>query len=73
MFDLHLLLGFWTDFGESYIKGKLKTRRTITRWSFLEKLRTVAMVMKKTSKTRGISLMVMNLWESDKLCHIDKP
>ncbi len=47
MFDYHLLRGFGTDLGESYINGKLKTGRNITRWSFFKKLRTVAMVMEQ--------------------------
>ncbi len=59
MFDLHLLPGFGTDLGESYVNGKLEPGRNITRWSFLEKLRTVAMVIEKPSKSTGIGPIVM--------------
>ena len=59
MFDLHLLHGFWTDMGESYIYGKLKTGRYISRWSFFEKVTTVAMVMKKPSISTDIGPTAM--------------
>ncbi len=69
MFDYHLLRGFGTNLGESYINGKLKTRRNIMRWSFFEKLRTVAMVMEKPSKPKGIGPIVMIFARSSRFIH----
>ena len=69
MFDLHLLRGFWTDMGESYIDGKLKTGRNISRWLFFEKVTTVAMVMKKPSKSTDIGQTVMIFGLSTWLIH----
>ena len=69
MFVLHLLRGFGTDLGESYINGKLKTGRNITRWSFFEKLRMVAMVTGKPSKSTGIGPIVIIFAISTGLIH----
>ena len=69
MFVLHLLRGFGTDLGESYINGKLKTGRNITRWSFFEKLKIVAMVIEKPSKSTGIGPIVIIYARSTWLIH----
>ncbi len=59
--DLHLLRGFGTDLGESYINEKGMSRRNIWWGSFFEKLKTVAMGMKEPSK----SILNLNSKSSD--------
>ena len=64
MFDYHVLRGFGTDLGESYISGKLKTGKNIPQWSCFEKLRTIAMVMENPFKLHITLLTKLILSES---------
>ncbi len=62
MFVLHLLRGFGTDLGESYINRKLEPGRN-------QKVKTVAVVMKKPSKSTDSGPIVMIYAGSIQLIH----
>ncbi len=54
---------------QAYINGKLETGRNISRGSFFEKFKTVAMVMKKPSKSKDIGPIIMIFAVSSQLIH----